>query len=150
MVPLDFYDYFPKLPENGSPKTKAETAKHPAADSLVSVLTESKNLCQFYEIPLPNYFKGASIGLLWNLWELMITESPLLIIANKPEEAAFMVGIIISLIYPLKFSGDYRPYATLYDSDIKEYAELHNKQKMSPVIIIGACNPYFPKVMIHN
>ena len=77
---------------------------------------------------------------------MMITETPVMIIANNPEEASFVVGIVISLMYPLKFMGDYRPYVTLYDFDIKEYADIFNTKKLTPNLIMGTCNTYFSTV----
>ena len=56
-----------------------------------------------------------------------------------------MVSSIISLIHPLKFMGDYRPYATLYEEDIKQYIQLF-KAKKKPFFIAGTCNPHIAKV----
>jgi len=142
-VPLDFYDYYPEIVEE-SEKDK-EMSK--GSNSLVSVLSECKNLCLFYEISIPMYLKGVHLGLLWNIWELMITETPTLVITNSPEEASFMVGIMISLMHPLKFMGDYRPYVTLYDLDMKKYADIYNTQQSTSILIMGSCNSYFTKVI---
>jgi hypothetical protein len=49
-----------------------------------------------------------------------------------------MISSVISLIHPLKFMGDYRPYITLYDDDIKA---LSNEKNIS-LIVMGTCNPY--------
>jgi hypothetical protein len=35
--------------------------------------------------------------------------------------------ILLSLLSPLRSLADYRPYITLYDSDIKEFASLSKK-----------------------
>jgi len=39
--------------------------------------------------------------------------------------------------------GDYRPYTTLYDNDIKT---LCNEENI-PLILIGACNPYLANML---
>ncbi len=118
-------------------------------------MSEGKSLHIFSELPIPLYLKGINMALLWNLWELIITETPLLVVTNRPEEASYsptfwragraIIGIIISLIHPLQYSGDYRPYVTMYDADVKEYAEMA-KSKSLAKIMLGACNPYFSKV----
>ncbi len=56
-----------------------------------------------------------------------------------------MISSMISLMHPLKFMGDYRPYATMYDDDIKTYTSLF-KEKKRPFLVLGTCNPYFPKI----
>ena len=43
----------------------------------------------FQDIPLFQCWKGASPILLWSLWEIMITETPLLIIADTPSEVSY-------------------------------------------------------------
>jgi len=54
---------------------------------------------------------------------------------------------VISLISPLEFSGDYRPYFTIYDPDYRLYQEEHEKKKIGNVIL-GVTNPLFLKVII--
>jgi len=149
MVPQDFYQYFPYEKDSPSSMVTLDSPKiYKPKDSLVSVLTENKNLCMFYEIEIPMFLKYENIALLWNLWELMITGTPILIITNNPEESSFIIGIALSLIFPLKYDGDFRPYETLYDQDVKEYAEIFKKGDQKPAIILGACNPYFNNVFL--
>eukprot|EP00826_Nyctotherus_ovalis_P017351 TRINITY_DN15109_c0_g1_i2.p2 TRINITY_DN15109_c0_g1~~TRINITY_DN15109_c0_g1_i2.p2 ORF type:complete len:126 (-),score=36.00 TRINITY_DN15109_c0_g1_i2:333-710(-) len=57
-----------------------------------------------------------------------------------------MISSIISLVHPLKFMGDYRPYITMYDSDIKLYAALF-KEKKRPLVVMGTCNPYLARML---
>jgi len=120
-------------------------AKEEEKGNLISILAEAKNLCRFYEIVIPKYFKGFKLAFLWNLWELMITETGLLVIANSPEEASFVIGILTSLIYPLKFIGHYHPYTTLNDPAITTYSSTYNG-KAWPFLLLGTCNPYLAKV----
>ncbi len=61
--------------------------------------------------------------------------------------------ILLSLISPLKTLADYRPYITLYDSDIKDFA-LQSKKKQLGNVIMGVSNPFlisylgqFPNVL---
>jgi len=48
-----------------------------------------KGLSIFQDISLGQCWKNSTIALLWNLWEIMITETPLLIIADTPAEASY-------------------------------------------------------------
>jgi len=48
-----------------------------------------KGLSIFEDVSLSQCWPGASAILLWNLWEIMITEVPLLIIADTPSEASY-------------------------------------------------------------
>jgi len=57
-----------------------------------------------------------------------------------------MVSSVISLVHPLKFMGDYRPYITMYDNDIKSYAALF-KEKKRPLVVMGSCNPYLARLI---
>lgn len=41
------------------------------------------------DISLVRHLKNSSITLLWNLWELLITETPIIVIANTPAEASY-------------------------------------------------------------
>lgn len=56
-----------------------------------------------------------------------------------------MISSVISLVHPLKFMGDYRPYITMYDDDIRNYTALHEEKKM-PFVVMGSCNPHFASV----
>lgn len=54
--------------------------------------------------------------------------------------------VIISLIVPLAYYGDYRPYFTIHDNEFKEYM---TKTLNPPHIILGVTNPYFSKTLQH-
>ena len=51
-----------------------------------------------------------------------------------------------SLISPLKFSGDYRPFFTIHDSEFKEYT---TRTTGPPNVILGVTNPFFAKTLQH-
>ena len=95
----------------------------------------------FGELIIQKYFKGQSLLILWDLWELIISETPLLIVGDDPTECSHAVLILLSLISPLKTLSDFRPYITIYDPDIKEF-QYKSKQKAIGNIILGVSNPY--------
>jgi len=52
---------------------------------------------------------------LWILWELALVGEPLVVVAPSPSETSATVAAITSLISPLPYSGDFRPYFTIHD-----------------------------------
>jgi len=51
-----------------------------------------------------------------------------------------------SMIYPLRYCADFRPYFTIHDSDFKEYTM---KALAPPSVILGVTNPFFAKTLQH-
>jgi Stabilization of polarity axis len=71
------------------------------------------------ELGLFTIFRGLCHSL-WHVWELAITGQPIVVVGTHPELVGDTVLSVISLISPLVFGGDYRPYFSLYDPDFKE------------------------------
>jgi hypothetical protein len=95
-----------------------------------------------------NFFEALSmyhISKIWNLWELVILETPLIISTDTPTGCSDIVFLLSSLIFPLKHIGDTRPYFTIEDSDFKEYKD-NPSLKSSNSPIIGVINPIFLKI----
>lgn len=90
-----------------------------------------------------NFFENLSlyyVAKIWNLWELVITETPLLVQTDTPSSCSQIVLLLSSLIFPLKYCGDVRPYFTIYDNDFKDYRDNSElRQINSP--ILGVINP---------
>jgi hypothetical protein len=80
------------------------------------------------------------VSKLWNLWELLITETPLIICSDTPSTSSDIVLLLSTLIFPLKYIGDIRPYFTIYDTDYKEYLD-NAGLKASHSPILGIINP---------
>ena len=81
------------------------------------------------------------------LWELILLNEPLVVIANSPKESSEAVQALISLISPLKYHAEYRPYFTIHDS---EYNEFTGKEILPPPsCILGVTNPFFVKQLPH-
>ena len=70
---------------------------------LISYLAKQYSCHEMFgELIIERYFKGQNMLLLWSLWELVITETPLLIVGDDPTECSHAVLILLSLITPLK------------------------------------------------
>lgn len=51
-----------------------------------------------------------------------------------------------SMITPLSYCADYRPYFTIHDSEFKEYT---TKAHAPPPVVLGVTNPFFAKTLQH-
>ena len=73
----------------------------------------------FQEFNLFRVMGRDKIHNLWKLWEIALTNSPLMVMADSPEYCSSLVFGAISLISPLDFTADFRPYFTIYDEEYK-------------------------------
>ncbi|XP_054707021.1 protein DENND6B-like [Uloborus diversus] len=80
------------------------------------------------------------------LWELVITSEPIIVMAGSPNVTCEMVQALISMIWPLQYCCDYRPFFTIHDSEFKEYT---TKVQAPPPVILGVTNPFFAKTLQH-
>ena len=80
------------------------------------------------------------------LWELVLLGEPIVVIAPTPMLCSEGVQSLVSLIQPLQYMCDYRPYFTIHDSEFKEYT---TKAQIAPNVILGVTNPFFVKTFQH-
>ncbi|XP_054280264.1 protein DENND6A isoform X2 [Macrosteles quadrilineatus] len=80
------------------------------------------------------------------LWELVLTAEPIVVMASSPATSAQMVQALVSMITPLMYYADYRPYFTIHDSEFREYT---TRTQAPPPIILGVTNPFFAKTLQH-
>ncbi|RKP04270.1 hypothetical protein CXG81DRAFT_23046 [Caulochytrium protostelioides] len=84
---------------------------------------------------------------LWTLWELVLLGEPVLVLADTPGGCSQVVHALVELVKPLPFGGDYRPYFTIQDADIKTLASRHRAP--SAAVLLGVTNPVFSKLLEH-
>lgn len=108
--------------------------------------TSSTNvLSSIYEIDIFNSLYSV-ISHIHLLWELILTSEPVVVMASSPTDCSHMVQSLISLIAPLQYCGELRPYFTIHDSEFKEFTQ----SAQGPVpCILGVTNPYFSKTLQH-
>ena len=92
------------------------------------------------ELKIQECFRGHFILLLWNLWEIVLTEVPLLVVGTDPGECSHAVLTLLSLISPLTTQADFRPYVTVQNDDILAYHEAIKKGQVSN-LILGISSP---------
>ncbi|XP_071960057.1 protein DENND6A-like [Antedon mediterranea] len=80
------------------------------------------------------------------LWELILLGEPLVVMAPSPTECSNTVQALVSMIHPLRFMQDYRPYFTIHDSEFKEYT---TRTQAPPCVVLGVTNPFFAKTLQH-
>ncbi|XP_065559019.1 protein DENND6A-like [Artemia franciscana] len=80
------------------------------------------------------------------LWELMLTGEPVVVMASSPDACSRLVVALVSLISPLTYCSDYRPFFTIHDTEFKEYT---SKTQSPPSITLGVTNPFFSKALSH-
>lgn len=79
-----------------------------------------------------------------SIWEMIITETPTLVVGDEASKVSNVVMLLQSLIYPLKYRGDIRPYFSIYDIDFKQYRDNDNLLKNNSPIL-GIINPLLAK-----
>jgi len=82
----------------------------------------------------------------WCLWELVITGRPLMVFGSTPARVSDTVTGLVSLVSPLTYHGDYRPYFSIYDQSLNHFQTLHDaKADVLPSVILGCTNPFLLK-----
>lgn len=100
----------------------------------------------FQDLNLYKLFRGQRLPMLWKLWESVLCNQPIMIMSDSPAESSEAVLSLVSLIYPLEYQGDYKPYFTIYDPCYKQMQEMYEKKTFRS-IILGVTNPLFLKTM---
>eukprot|EP00052_Salpingoeca_macrocollata_P015617 m.124597 g.124597 ORF g.124597 m.124597 type:complete len:587 (+) comp19749_c0_seq4:35-1795(+) len=80
------------------------------------------------------------------LWELVLTAEPLVVSSPTPVVCSRAVMVLTSLIAPLQYHGDYRPYFTIHCEDGKVFAR---RDRDPPQAMLGVTNPVFDKLLGH-
>lgn len=80
------------------------------------------------------------------LWELVLTAEPIVVMGASPTDCSAMVASLASLIAPLNYCAESRPYFTIHDSEFKEFTQ---RPQGPPPIILGVTNPFFAKTLAH-
>ena len=114
-----------KIPDDSESLNEILSRVHASAPGMFQHI----NLFQTFHNILPS---------LWYIWELSLTSSTVLFIAKTPAVCSHIVLGMVSIISPIIFRGDYRPYFTLYDPDFR-----HFQLSAHTSVVIGTTNPFF-------
>ncbi|CAH0476414.1 unnamed protein product [Peronospora belbahrii] len=126
--------------------------EHPPSPSFgdLLLLKRTHQLTPFENIGLYSSFAGFEESL-WLLWQLAITGESVLILSPHAKTCSQAVLAFTSLIAPLEFHGDYRPYFTVYEADFNTLSSRQNRgnSNSNNVTVIGTTNPFFMKSLSH-
>ena len=86
---------------------------------------------------------GEKADLLFRLWELVLLQRSLLVLADSPDRSAAAVFALMSLIFPLRQEGPFWPYLTVFDA---QFPALQAPGGGWPGGVAGATNPLFAKL----
>ncbi|XP_023322220.1 protein DENND6A [Eurytemora carolleeae] len=81
------------------------------------------------------------------LWELVLTAEPVVVLAPSPFQCSSTVQALTTIIQPLRYVADYRPFYTIHDADLKEMTT--SNSSALPSILLGVTNPFFNKALEH-
>eukprot|EP00971_Amphidinium_carterae_P336569 6473000-Amphidinium_carterae.1 len=86
---------------------------------------------------------GGLIHCAWAIWETVICGEPLVVFSpDYPSTVTEAVFAAVALIAPLEYSGDYRPYFTIYDGDFNYYKnQMQQHLVHHTAVVIGTTNP---------
>lgn len=103
----------------------------------------------YTEFQFNNFFEVFSlfyVAKLWQIWELIILEYPILVFADDSSRVSNIVFLLESITHPLQLQSDIRPYFSIYDPDFKEYKEDPELRQHNSAIL-GVINPIFMKLI---
>ncbi|KAI8928173.1 hypothetical protein BC831DRAFT_449471 [Entophlyctis helioformis] len=123
-----------------------EMARSGSTDLIITAGTDNAPpvLCtpgRFYQL------FSRSLESLWMCWELMVIAEPILVTGDTPRACSEAVWMLIELIKPIPFGGDFRPYFTIQDADFKSFTTRLGTPPQGT--IVGVTNMVFQKVLEH-
>jgi hypothetical protein len=104
------------------------------------------NLSEFQFNNFMEVFSLFYVAKLWQIWELVVLEYPILVFADDASRVSNIVFLLESITSPLPLSSDIRPYFSIYDPDFKEYKEETELREHNSAIL-GVINPIFIKLI---
>lgn len=122
-------------PETANINMPDTVGKSPAMVVIPSV--HELNLYQSLNPVLPHFE---------TVWELVLINEPIVVMSSSPTLCANAVQALISLIHPLKYCSDYRPFFTIHDTEFKHYT---TRTQAPPQVVLGVTNPFFSKTLEH-
>lgn len=82
---------------------------------------------------------------LWTLWELVLLGEPLLVLGSSPPLVAQAVLALTSLVWPLTYAGDFRPFFNIHSDAFR--AMQAAKSPALPSVLLGVTNPFILKTL---
>ncbi|KAI9219937.1 hypothetical protein BC828DRAFT_384793 [Blastocladiella britannica] len=118
----------------------------PAVQLLPALLKKSLGPNQVLSATLPGGLFPTFADVLdrlWTLWELVLTNQPIVVISSCPAVASRAVESLVAMIRPIPHDQGFRPYLTIQDPDGRYFTKHHPP----PRTIVGVTNPHFHTVL---
>ncbi|KFD54827.1 hypothetical protein M513_04261 [Trichuris suis] len=117
-------------------------------EALLGLHTGGENCFIMPSVHEPELFDCLSSYLphLHLLWELVLLGEPIVVMGPFPDVVSAIVQALVSLIWPLRYCYDFRPYFTVQDNDFKEFV-LPKGAAAPRNVILGTTNPFFIKAL---
>lgn len=141
----------PLAPEDGPIPASVSASASVSSFSLPSPapdIAKTEVVSNLQSINMYSCFRDLTMHL-WLLWELVLTNAPILVISPSPALASEAVLALVSMTSPLSYCGDYRPYFTINQTDFKDYTKKQSKEGNVGPIIMGVTNPFFSQTFSH-
>jgi len=127
------------------------TPSSPSKSSITRLASLSSHTTQSIAIPClyeQNLFKCffPVMSNLQELWELVLTCEPLIVMAPTPDITCEVVQALVASIWPLKYASDFRPFFTIHDPEFKDFTSTNFAP---PPVLLGVTNPFFAKALQH-
>eukprot|EP00948_MAST-09A_sp_MAST-9A-sp1_P003294 g3294.t1 len=107
----------------------------------------------FQHLNLFSIFGTSFAANIWYLWECMLLGRPILVVSPSPATASQVIMALVSLISPLSYAGDFRPYINVFDQDFAGIQFKHDQGKglnlssHYSTLCLGSSNPYMAKFL---
>jgi len=96
------------------------------------------------EVNIYRNFISHSLENLAKFWELVLTGEPILVLSPTPTQCCVSVFSLVSIIAPIPYGGDVRPYFTVHNQDFKYFSQMGGHHGFTSAIV-GVTNPFFIK-----
>lgn len=122
----------------------------PSITPLISILPPLTSLgTAFCEVDVYSPLQ-AHVNRLWTLWELVLLAQPLMIVGLSPCDTCQAIAALISLIGPLPYRPDFRPFLTIHDASFTTLTSNHSPERLARDDVprlFGVTNLYFLKAL---
>lgn len=95
-----------------------------------------------FDVNIYSILGHKNINDIFKLWELVLLNKSIMVLADTPDISSELIFGMISLIFPIFYSAHFKPYFTIFDKNI-EYIKRTN---ISNNFLLGVTNPLFLNV----
>lgn len=95
-----------------------------------------------FDINIYSLLGHSKIDLIFKIWEIVLLNKSLMVLADTPNLCSEMIYGLISIIFPIAYNGNFRPYFTIFDKNF----DFLKSSGLEKNFLIGVTNPLFLNV----